>query len=255
MRWAFFLVAGFGALAQTRESNPFTSERDIAEGRKLYSYYCVFCHGMDGVSGRGAQLASNYRKHGSSDREMFRTIADGVPGTEMSGHWIEEDEIWKILSFVRVLEKSAAGRTMGCTPGAGDAARGAALFAGKGGCKACHRVDSRLGPDLSAIGATHPREHLRESLVDPGKEMSRKFRTVRVRTTAGAAVRGILLNQDEYTVHLLDASERTQSFRRSALAAVEFPTESLMPSYASTLSAGEVDDVVAHLCTLRGGSK
>jgi putative heme-binding domain-containing protein len=210
---------------------------------------------MDGISGRGAQLASNYRKHGSSDREMFRTIADGVPGTEMSGHWIEEDEIWKILSFVRVLEKSASGQVTGCVAGSGDAGRGATLFAGKGGCRTCHRADSRLGPDLSAIGATHPREHLRESLVNPAKEMSRRFRTVQVRTTAGATVRGILLNQDEYTVHLLDASERMQSFPRSALAAVEFPKESLMPSYASTLSANELDDVVAHLCTLRGGSK
>ena len=145
MRLAILLFAAGTLCAQTRGSNPFTSEKDTAEGKRLYGFYCVVCHGMDGTSGRGARLASSYRKHGSSDREMFRTIADGVPGTEMSGHWIEEDEIWKIISFVWVLERSATGKAAGCEAGPGDAARGKALFTGKGGCAGCHAAGGGWG--------------------------------------------------------------------------------------------------------------
>ncbi|MEO7652654.1 MAG: c-type cytochrome, partial [Bryobacteraceae bacterium] len=99
--------AASALLAQTRDRNPHTSAQDVAEGRRLYSFFCVFCHGMDGASGRGARLASTFRRHGTSDRDQYRVIADGVPGTEMSAHMIEEDEIWRILSFVRTLEMSA----------------------------------------------------------------------------------------------------------------------------------------------------
>lgn len=245
MRFALALVALI-ASAQTREANPYAlSDKDaLAKGRQLYSYYCVFCHGMDGVSGRGAQLASSYRKHGSSDREMYRTIADGVPGTEMSGHWIEEDEIWRILLFVRQLEQNTS--TQGCRVGAGDAAKGAAVF--ERSCRSCHSAASRLGPDLAGIGATRSREHLRESIVEPDKAISKTFRTVRVRTAQGESIRGLLLNQDEYTLHLLDMREQVRSFHRSALSEITFPKGSLMPSFAQSLSAGDVEDVLAHLC-------
>jgi len=241
--------------AQTREANPFTTESDIAEGRRLYARYCVFCHGMDGASGRGAKLASPYRKHGSSDVEIFRTIVNGVPGTEMSGHWLEEDETWKIVSFVRVLEKSAAGQPAGCEAGPGDPARGKAIYEGKGGCAGCH-ASALLGPDLSAAGATLTRAHLRESIVDADRQLAPRYRAVTARPKNGAAIRGLLLNQDEYTVHLIDLGRRIRSFRRTDLVELAIANGSLMPSYGKVLSAGEIDDVVAHLCrqTARPGS-
>jgi mono/diheme cytochrome c family protein len=135
------LIPAICALSCFAQTNPYTlaDKEALAKGKQLYGYYCVFCHGMDGVSGRGAQLASAYRKHGSTDREMFRVIADGVPGTEMSGHWIEEDEIWKILLFVRQFEQNATAKN--CATGEGDATKGAALFAGS--CRNCHNPASR----------------------------------------------------------------------------------------------------------------
>ncbi|MEZ5400853.1 MAG: c-type cytochrome [Bryobacteraceae bacterium] len=249
------VLAGCLALfGQSRETNPYklTDAEALGKGRQLYSYYCVFCHGMDGVSGRGAQLASTYRKHGSSDREMYRTIADGVPGTEMSGHWLEEDEIWKILLFVRQFERSAGAAGAGCGSGGGDAVRGAGLFR-QNGCGGCHSTSSRLGPNLAGIGSTHSRAHLRESIVDPSKAVARQYRVASVRTKAGQSYRGLLLNQDEYTIHLLDTAERIRSFRRSDLAATALPTESLMPAYAGKLSDAQMDDLIAHLCA--GGSR
>lgn len=242
---------------QIRETNPFPLTDTVAmgKGKQLYSFYCVFCHGMDGISGRGAQLASSYRKHGSSDREMYRTIADGVPGTEMSGHFLEEDEIWKILLFVRQLEQSVGKSGQGCGAGAGDADRGSALFRGKAGCHACHGKTSRLGPDLTGVGATRSREHLRESILNPDKEISRRFRTAMVKTRAGESVRGLLMNEDEYTVHVMDTSERIRSFRRVDLIEVSMLKESLMPSYTGKITVNEMNDLLAYLCTTPGGSK
>jgi alcohol dehydrogenase (cytochrome c) len=250
MRLAIVMLFCSAALlsAQTKETNPFTSEADVAEGKRLYSMYCVFCHGMDGASGRGARLASTYRKHGSSDREIYRTIADGVPGTEMSGHWIEEDEIWKIVSFVRVLHRSAEGKAAGCEPGPGDAERGKSLYLGKGGCARCHTAAARLGPDLSTIGATHTRAHLRESITDASRQVAPRYRAARVRTKSGESLRALLLNQDEYTVHVLDGSEQVRSFQRRDLAEFTLLAESFMPSFGKILTAQETDDVVAHLC-------
>jgi alcohol dehydrogenase (cytochrome c) len=252
MRFAILILVTGVLSAQTKDTNPFASEKDTAEGKRLYSLYCVFCHGMDGVSGRGARLASTYRKHGSSDREMFRTIADGVPGTEMSGHWIGEDEIWKILSFVRVLEKSAAGKPAGCEAGPGDASRGKALFSGKGGCESCHAAGARLGPDLSSIGATHARAHLRESIIDANRHVAPQYRAARLRTKSGETLRALLLNQDEYTVHVMDGREQIRSFPRADLVEFAVLKESFMPSFEKILTPQETDDVVAHLCTLRG---
>ncbi len=233
--------------AQTREANPYplTDTAALAQGKLLYSYYCVFCHGMDGVSGRGARLASTYRKHGSSDREIYRTIADGVPGTEMSGHWIEEDEIWKIVLFVRQFEAGAAAKR--CVA-SGDAARGESLFNGKGGCRNCHSKTSRQGPDLAGIGAARSIEHLRESIIEPSKAISRVYRLAQLTTKRGERVRGILLNQDEYTVHVLDGAEKIRSFARADLAEMALSAESPMPSYAKTLRAAEIDDLLAYLC-------
>jgi putative heme-binding domain-containing protein len=198
------------AAAQSREKNPFQTEAAIAEGRRLYGFYCVFCHGMDGASGRGARLASEYRRHGISDLEVFRVIANGVSGTEMSAHLIPEDDIWKIISFVRTLEASVHARSNACAFETEAAKRGRAIFLGKGGCLSCHsavldgrpRGSGRLGPDLTFIGATQARGHLRESLVDPAKQVSARYRTTKVSLNNGSSYQGFLLNEDEYTIHL-----------------------------------------------------
>ena len=64
---------------------------------------------------------------------------------------------------------------------------------------------------------------MRKSIVQPHDEISRRYQVVRLKTKTGEPVRGLLLNQDEYTVHLMDSQERIRSFRRSDLAEVMFP--------------------------------
>jgi putative heme-binding domain-containing protein len=263
MRLAALLlvVCAVAAKAQSRETNPFRSDKDVAEGRQLYALFCVFCHGMDGASGRGARLATTFRRHGSSDQDQFRVILNGVPGTEMSGHWLDEDEIWKILAFVRTLERSATASGESCDAGSGDAARGRAVFFGKGACLKCHSAtiggkpqgSGRLGPDLTYAGATRTREQLRESLVDPDKAAPPKYRRASVTAKSGESHTGIVISQDEYTVHLMTAGEKILSFRKAELQRVEISKASFMPSYRTALSPAEMEDLLTFTCTLRGG--
>ena len=248
-RVCLLLVAlAAAAMGQHRESNPFSSPADLAEGKRLYRLNCGVCHGMEGKSGRGARLAVRSHRHGNSDAALFRVIQNGVPGTEMPGLWMDEDSIWRILLFVRTFEVNAGEA---CESG-GDAAAGQAVYAASS-CAACHRIGGqggRLGPELSHVGLNYAPEQLRAALVEPSRDVGARYRTVRV-TQAGKTVEGVLLNEDAYSVHLLDRAENLRSFLREEVESVEKPAESLMPAYMN-LSDRETTDLIAYLCSLRG---
>jgi len=252
MKLGFLLAVAMTLAAQTRDQNTFTSATAIAEGKRMYSFYCVNCHGMDGASGRGARLASKFRRFGSSDREMYQTISNGVPGSEMPGAWLDEDSIWKILSFVRTLEVQEVAA---CRSDPAAAERGKQIYAAKGGCAACHTIGmggGRLGPDLTTIGATRTREHLRESLVEPGAAVAGRYRSVVVEVK-GKKVEGVVLNEDDYSVHLMDRAETLRSFLKSEIGGIAYPRQSLMPAYGVSLSGAELEDLLDYICSLKGG--
>jgi putative heme-binding domain-containing protein len=243
------LLAALPAAAQHDDRNPFSSKADFDEGMRLYRLNCGVCHGMEGKSGRGARLAVRDHRHGNTDAELFRVIQNGVSGTEMPGLWMDEDSIWKILLAVRSFEVDAGEA---CEPTPGDAARGARLYREQS-CAACHTIGpegGRLGPDLTHIGRNYSRDQLRESLVEPAKQIGARYLTVRV-TSAGETVEGVLVNENQHYVYLLDRGERFRRFERSA-AKVDKPGTSLMPAYAG-LGAAQMDDLLAYLCGLRGG--
>ena len=71
---------------------------------------------------------------------------------------------------------------------AGDAARGHAVFEGKGACLSCHRVNRRgswKAPDLSDIGVLRSAGSLERSLRDPSSQMIPINRPVRAVTRDG----------------------------------------------------------------------
>jgi putative heme-binding domain-containing protein len=110
-----------------------------------------------------------------------------------------------------------------------------------------------LGPDLSEVGARRSPAYLREALTDPGASAPEGFLVISVTTRDGRRVRGTRINEDSFTIQLRDANNRFHSFRKRELAEVnkEFGA-STMPSYQTTLTASEIDDLVAYLASLRG---
>jgi putative heme-binding domain-containing protein len=137
------------------------------------------------------------------------------------------------------------------------------VFFNKGACLKCHSVtldgrvqgSGRLGPDLTFAGATKTREHLRESLLDPSRVIAPAYAQVRAVTKSGQTYRGLLLNEDEYTLHLMASDERIVSLAKADLKSVDRPPDSLMPSYRSALAPRETEDLLSFLCSLRGNSK
>jgi hypothetical protein len=74
---------------------------------------------------------------------------------------------------------------------------------------------------------------------------------VRLVTRDGAVVNGRRLNEDTYTVQLIDDKERLVSFTKSDLREMTVITKSPMPSYRSLTDAG-IADLVAYLLSLKG---
>ncbi len=257
LRFLVLLSAVAAALtaARTHETNPMSTPAEFDEGKKLYRIHCGVCHGMEGKTGRGSRLARRTYRHGNSDAELFDLIEAGIPGTDMPGLWLEEDEIWKILLFARTFAEKAGEA---CEAGSGDPEAGRRVFEAQGSCLACHTVGSkggRLGPDMSFAGESFTSEELREALLAPSREVARRYSTVRLVTGAGERVEGVWMNENLYSIHMMDRAENIRSFRKAGLQSLELADESLMPAYGDLLTAGAIDDLIAYLCTLRGDAK
>ena len=125
------------------------------------------------------------------------------------------------------------------------------------GCLSCHRLGeagSYLGPDLDGIGARRSPEQLHTSLQSPKKEVLPENRTVQLVSSDGKTVTGRLLNQDPFSVQLIDSSGQLRSFARLSLREFTIVTTNPMPSYADKLSAQDLDDLVRYLSSLKGAS-
>ena len=135
----------------------------------------------------------------------------------------------------------------------GDPANGKLIFEGKGTCTSCHRISgngSHFGPDLSEAGGRSP-EQLQTSILDPDAEILPANRIYRVVSKNGTTTIGRLLNEDTFTVQMIDKSERLLSFQKVDLREYAFETKSPMPSFKDKLSAQELADVVAYLGTFK----
>jgi len=180
-----------------------------------------------------------------------RVITTGIPGTGMQAFRLDAAEITGIIAFIRNMNAFDRGSVK-----AGDVSRGRMTFEGKGGCARCHRVGSlgsRVGPDLSEVGATRSAGSLFRSITDPTTQMMPINRPVRAVTKDGKVVNGRRLNEDTYTVQLIDDQERLVSLVKADLRTYEIGKTSPMPPAGRILSQDEIADLIAYLLTLKGG--
>jgi putative heme-binding domain-containing protein len=129
------------------------------------------------------------------------------------------------------------------------------LFSGKGNCTSCHRVGqtgSGVAPNLSDIGAVRSPGSLQRTLLDPSSQMMPVNRPVRVVAKDGTVINGRRLNEDTYSLQIIDDRERLHSFIKADLREFTIAKTSPMPSARSVLSDGEIADMLAYLLTLKG---
>ncbi len=224
------------------------SQAEIAAGYRLYTSQCVQCHGGNGDGISGVDLRRGVFRRANSDEDLARVITNGVAGAGMPPFKLDPAELTGVIAFIRAgFDQTASVRV-------GDAARGRAVFDGKGGCTACHRVGGRgalTAPALSGVGLSRTVAALQRSLLEPTTAMVPANRPLRIVTKGGETIEGRRLNEDTHTVQLLDSRGRLRSLAKNELRTVTYATESSMPSYASRLTADEIADLVGFLASLR----
>jgi cytochrome c oxidase cbb3-type subunit III len=244
-------ASAIGAVQTSAQSHPGEyAPADIAYGARFYDGQCTTCHGANGDGVGGVDLRSGKFRSAVTDQDLIRVITTGIPGTGMLGFKLDSSEITGIIAYLRNMTSFDRGSVK-----AGDALRGRAVLEGKGGCASCHRVGaqgSRVAPDLSDVGATRSAGSLLRSLTDPTSQMMPINRPVRIVTRDGKVINGRRLNEDTYTVQLLDDQEKLISLLKSDLREYTIQTVSPMPSYQNKLTPDELADLVAYLLSLKG---
>src|SRR3984893_12852319 len=262
---AILLFAVTVVPASAQDKNPLAKDPAAAKaGEFEFRANCAFCHGLGARGGgRGPDLTRAQKKHGNSDTDLFRTINEGVPGTAMpqngamqQGVGMTEEEIWQVVSYIRSVQVKTPVEPMG------NAAHGKEIFNGSAGCATCHMVQGkggRLGPDLTATGSARSVAYIGESIRNPSrrlaqgiseamKEFSQEYESVIVIDDRGQKFQGVVLNEDNFTLQMLDTREQLHLFEQEKLRSFEKSRESLMPKYdEKVLPEKDLQDIVAYL--------
>lgn len=104
---ALLLPAGPAGAADAELTNPFAGNTAaVKEGEKIFDERCADCHGGDAMGGSGPDLTDDRWLYGGTDADLFITVSGGRKGGMPS--WkgqLKDDEIWKVISYVRSLKK------------------------------------------------------------------------------------------------------------------------------------------------------
>lgn len=257
-------------LVSAQQSNPFAGNEQAAKaGESQFRSNCAFCHGLGARGGgRGPDLTRVRKRHGAADADLFHTINEGIPGTAMpangttgQGVGMTAEEIWQVIAYIRSMEKKTSAQVDG------DVSHGKQLFYGSAGCATCHMVEGkggRLGPDLTGTGGARSAAFLVESVRNPSKrlaqgvyestkEFPQEYETVTVTTADGKRITGVTLNEDNFSLQMMDTLEKIHLFEKDSSRSFEKSRQSLMPGYdAKTLSDRDLNDIVAFLVQASG---
>ena len=225
------------------------SDSDIAYGATLYAAKCVTCHGTQGDAIGGVNLRSGTFRNAVIDRDLERFIRAGSPAG-MPPFNLDPAEMAGIIAYIRNMNSFDTAKVK-----TGEVTRGRAIVDGKGACMKCHRIGatgSRVAPNLSEIGSTRSAGSLQRSLTDPTSQMMPINRPVRIVRKDGSTITGRRLNEDTYSVQIIDDSEKLHSFLKSDIREMTISTTSPMPSVKGMLSDDETADVLAYRLSLKG---
>jgi cytochrome c oxidase cbb3-type subunit 3 len=258
----FPLHAQRGGAANAGPRNPFAgNEQAVAEGLEIYNRLCTTCHGAEGRAGdRAPALAAPGRRFlRQSDRDLFEAISKGIPGTPMPSLGLSDNDAWKVAAYVRGLRGTAID-----TPVRGNVAHGEQIFWGKGQCGNCHMAQGKggvTGPDLSNVAGTRKLLSIRDALTKPQHRVTgdggqiesvlyplSTYKAVRAVTKDGKTVRGVIKNEDSFSLQLMGTDGALHMFTRDELREVVDEPVSLMPTdYDKRLTPEEFQDLMAFL--------
>ena len=222
---------------------------DIEHGARVYAEHCDRCHGANGNGVSGVDLRSGKFRNATTDQQLRNVITNGFPTSGMPTFTFDAADLAGLVAYLRNMNSIDRGSLK-----AGDAAHGKVVVETKGACLSCHRINdkgSRKGPSLSTVGSDRSAGSLERSLLDPSSQMWPINRPVRIVTRDGRVINGRRLNEDTYTVQVVDEEGRLISLNKPDLREFVVSTKSTMPSYKQELTSEELSDVVTYLLTLK----
>jgi cytochrome c oxidase cbb3-type subunit 3 len=261
-------LAGMCPAHAADDRNPYAGDAKAAKaGEYEFRINCALCHGLGAHGGgRGPDLTRAQKKHAHSDADLFQVISSGIPGTVMpangtngQGVGMTDEEIWQIITYIRSVEVKAPAHPTG------GAARGKELFYGDANCSLCHMVEGkggRVGPELTAVGGSRTQDAIIDSVRNPSrrlawgltestKEFPQEYETITAVTGDGKEIKGVALNEDNFSVQIMDSSEQIYLLEKDQLRSFKKSRESMMPVYKpDVLSDRDLDDVVAYLISV-----
>ncbi len=263
-----WIALSSGILRAAQDRNPFAGDPRAAKaGEYEFRINCALCHGLGARGGgRGPDLTRAQKKFAHSDVEMFQIISNGIAGTAMpangtngQGVGMTDEEIWQIITYIRSQEVKTKATSVG------DAAHGKSLFYGDANCSLCHMINGkggRFGPELTSVGGArtpaaiidsvrHPSHRLAWGLTEATKEFPQEYETVTAVTADGKEIKGVTLNEDSFSVQIMDQSEKIHLLRKDRLRSFHESRESAMPQYGTdVLSDKDLNDIVAFLISV-----
>jgi cytochrome c oxidase cbb3-type subunit III len=233
---------------------------DPEQGKRLFAQNCSSCHGADAGGGDGPDLHGVSAKLG--DATVQGIVRRGIPGTAMPGSSIvSEKEAANIAAYIRTLDSTMTTSS----EATGDPKKGEALY-NSSGCSACHMIAGQggsVGPELTRVGSMRGAANLKERIQNPGANLPQvqvgmfgnswtQYLMFRAVGKDGRVVEGIRVGEDSFTIVLKDAGGKFHALWKPDLRSLaKEPGKSFMPSFKDTLSAAQLDDLVAYLMTLK----
>jgi cytochrome c oxidase cbb3-type subunit III len=241
--------------AQLHQHNPDAAPASadnsaVARGRQLFATYCAGCHGLD-ASGtqRAPSLASGSRLDKLAPEQIRQIISGGVSDKGMPAfHAFGDDKLRALLAYLDSLRGRSKSENL-----PGDPERGRALFFGSAQCSFCHAVAGKggfIGPELTAYAQNNSAERAKAAITDIS---ARDFPlpAATVTTPDGKTYRGIIRNEDNFSLQLQSLDGEFYFFSKSRVKQIAREPGSLMPSnYGQTLTAAEIDDLVSYLVSV-----
>ncbi|TVP97892.1 MAG: glucose dehydrogenase [Planctomycetaceae bacterium] len=121
-------------------------------------------------------------------------------------------------------------------------------------CVRCHRVGSdggEVGPDLSSVGKLRDRRYLLESICLPDAAIAEGFETVVIADDAGQVFTGIVQQQDDSSVRLIQPDGKVISIETESILARQRGKSAMPDDLVQLVTPRELRDLVAYLASLQ----
>lgn len=222
-----------------------------AEGQQIFSTTCAACHGLDGHGGEHApDIATSAKIRALTDEQFTALVRHGIPGAGMPafGESLKAEQIDAVIRHLRVLQNQSGPSTL-----PGDPVHGRQVFSDLS-CSSCHLVNAQggfIGPELSGYGKIHNEAEIRQAILDPNRSFDTRHAMAEVSTRRGKVVKGIIRNEDNFSIQLQSLDGDFHLLRKADLASISRQPRSLMPDdYGSRISAKDLNDLIAFMITV-----